>query len=123
MKYALLLTWLVIPIISFSQQSNADIKKLIEITDNGILENKEISFDDELNSLIIGNLVIPVSKQTYVKRIKKKGHHYVEFSLQEGTAITSTANPDLRRAWLLLQFKSRAPAKDFIKQFKNVAER
>lgn len=122
MKSALLLICMLIPIASFSQQSNADIQKLLQVTNEGIMDHKDIGFDERENNLIISDLIIPVSKETLVKRIKHKGHHSVEFSLQEGTAITSTANSDFRKAWLILEFKSRAQAKDFIKHFKNISK-
>lgn len=122
MKIVTLLIFILIPLVSFSQQKDNDADKLLEVTKNGIIGAKKIEYDEQAKNLIIDDLIIPVTAQTHLKRKKHQGNHSVEFSLQQGTVIESKTNPDLRRAWMMLEFKSKRAGKDFIKHFKNISK-
>ena len=112
MKLLISLFLLTITIAAHSQSN--DISELIKITSSGLKEKQNVSYKSETSSLLIGNWVIPVSKNTQVK--KRKGKE-VEFSLQKGTAVTSLEYPELRNAQFILTFNSRKSAKEFINAF------
>lgn len=85
----------------------------------GLTEQHTVAFNEQTNSLQIDEWNIPVSKNTLVKLGKKST---VEFLLQRGTAVTSSNDPQVKKAWFSLSFTSRKSAKAFINAFNQVAE-
>ncbi|WP_441000036.1 hypothetical protein [Fodinibius sp. SL11] len=124
MKYITLtlLIYFFIPGMGLSQQTKNYADNLLEVTKKGIVAEANANFDEHARQLIIGDIIIPVSKTTKVKRRKYQGNQVVEFRLQEGTAITSKDEPNLRKAWFLLEFKSKKSAKSFVKLFKKMTQ-
>jgi hypothetical protein len=118
-KYAVLFL-MVLSIPAFSQVSE-DKTALVHATTVGLAETREIRLADDGKSLIVGEFVIPVSTNTHVKTAKRRAT-WVEFSLQQGTAITSTNDPSWRRASFSLEFKSREAAKKFLAAFQRAAQ-
>jgi hypothetical protein len=72
--------------------------------------------------LQVGEYIIPVSQNTLVKVELENGKYEVGFSLQKGTAVKNTLDPNWKRASLALPFRSRDAAKKFIYQFENLTE-
>jgi hypothetical protein len=104
-------------------QSQPSIDKLIQTTKEGISQKKEVDFDNSTNSLQVGEHLIPVSQNTLVKVELENGKYEVEFSLQKGTTIKNTLDPNWKRASFALPFKSQQAAKDFILLFQEITEK
>jgi hypothetical protein len=118
-KYALLLLmFLSIPAFS---QAPEDQTALVHATTVGLAESKPVRMTDDGKSLIVGEFVIPVSIETHVKPAKRRSA-WVEFSLQQGTAITNSNDPSWRRASFSLEFKSKEAAKKFLAAFQRAAQ-
>ncbi len=94
---------------------------LVEITKQGLTENFEVSYHASPEALQVDHYLIPIAADTHVKFRKAKGSYPVWFALQNGTAITSIHDVNLRRASFELNFKSKQAAKDFIRQFEELA--
>ena len=122
MKSILIVLLSLVSIMSYAQH-DVLISKLILTTNDGLQQQKEVTFDNRSNSLHVGECIIPVSKNTLVNVDFENGHYEVEFSLQKGTAIRSTADSNWRRASFALSFKSRKAAKNFIHSFREVTEK
>ena len=118
-RYAVIFL-MVLGIPAFSQVSE-DKTALVRATTVGLAETREIRLADDGKSLIVGEFVIPVSTNTHVK-IAKRRTTWVEFSLQQGTAIIRTNDPSWRRASFSLEFKSREAAKKFLAAFQRAAQ-
>jgi hypothetical protein len=121
MKSILIILLSLMQITSYAQDDL--INKLIRTTKEGLQQKNEVTFDNQSTSLQVGEWIIPVSKNTLVKVEFENGHYEVEFSLQKGTAIRSTSDPNWRRASFALPFNSRQAAKDFIHLFQKITER
>jgi hypothetical protein len=118
-KYAVLfLMFLSIPAFP---QATGDQPALVQAATVGLAESREVRLADDGMSLVVGEFVIPVSSQTHVKPAKRKAT-VVEFSLQQGTAITNTNDPSWKRAFFSLEFKSRDEAKKFVEAFRKAAQ-
>jgi hypothetical protein len=107
---------------SFAQHNDL-IDKLIVTTKEGLYQNKEVTFDNQSATLQIGEWLIPVSKNTLVKIEFENGFYEIEFSLQKGTAIGTTADLNWKRASFALPFNSRQAAKNFIHLFEEITEK
>ncbi len=119
MKKAFLLSlFLLLPLVSFSQQS-ADF--LVKVTENGLLKKQEVGYDSNTNTLTIGDYLIPVNKNTLVKLKKAKKAAEVEFNLQKGTAIRKKSDENFKNAWYAVEFTSKKSANEFIKAFRKMA--
>jgi hypothetical protein len=112
MKLLISLFLITISLTAYSQSD--DISDLVKITSSGLAEKQNVSYDSETSSLVVGSWIIPVSSNTFVKI--SKGNQ-VEFSLQKGTAVTSSEDSQLRKASFTLTFNSRKSAKEFINAF------
>jgi hypothetical protein len=122
MKKLLVITFLLAQFMSYGQtQSSVD--KLIQSAKDGLSQKKEVAFDNSTNSLQVGEYIIPVSQNTLVKVEVENGKYEVEFSLQKGTAVKNTLDPNWKRASFALPFKSRQAAKNFIHLFQEITER
>ena len=109
--------------ITSNAQNDDLINKLILTTKEGLQQKKEVTFDNQSTSLQVGEWIIPVSKNTLVKIEFENGYHEVEFNLQKGTVVRSTADSNWRRASFALSFKSRKAAKNFIHLFREITEK
>ncbi|MFM9838328.1 MAG: hypothetical protein ACKVOQ_08700 [Cyclobacteriaceae bacterium] len=122
MKKILTIAFLLAQFVCYSQlQSSVD--KLIQTTKAGIFQKKEITFDNSTNSLQVGEYIIPISQNTLVKVELENGKYEVEFSLQKGTTVKNTLDPNWKRASFALPFKSQQAAKNFINIFEELTER
>ncbi len=122
MKSILVVLLLLLRITSYAQNDDL-IGKLIVTAKEGLQQKKEVTFDNQSNSLRIGEWIIPVSKNTLVKIEFENSYYEVEFSLQKGTAIRSTADSNWRRASFALSFKSQEAAKNFAHLFQEITEK
>jgi hypothetical protein len=105
---------------AFSQVSENH-TALVQATTVGLADGSEVRLSEDAKSLIVGQYVIPVSADTHVKAAKRKSSR-VEFSLQRGTAITSTTDSSWRRASFSLEFKSKEAAKKFVDAFRKAVQ-
>jgi hypothetical protein len=122
MKKLLTIIFLLVQFVCYGQ-SPSSIDKLIQTTKDGLSQKKEVTFDNSSNSLQVGEYIIPVSQNTLVKVEAENGKYEVEFSLQKGTAVKNTLDPNWKRASFALPFKSRQAAKNFINIFEELTER
>lgn len=106
-----------------AQTTTNPIDQLIQVTKNGLQQPKEVSFDNQIYCLKVGEWIIPVSKNTLTKIEVEKDQYEVEFSLQKGTEVTSSADLNWKRASFALPFKSKQAAKNFIAHFKELTEK
>ena len=118
--FVFLVAW---TISGLAQTTTNPIDQLIQVTKKGLQQPKEVSFDNQIYCLKVGEWIIPVSKNTLTKIEEEKGQYEVEFSLQKGTAVKSSADPDWKRASFVLTFKSKQAAKNFIAHFKELTEK
>jgi hypothetical protein len=107
---------------SHAQSHNEAIAELLESTHNGLSTRQKVTYDKESSTLHINDWIIPLEHTTHVQTVLREGHWHVDFLLQEGTAITSGADPAIKKAWLSLSFKSVFSAKDFVRKFKNTTD-
>ena len=121
MKY-LIAIFVFAPLVALSQQATHTFQELVHSTRVGILHEKTVDYNAEIGRLIIGNLAIPVSIDTHLKYKKTQGNHFVEFALQNGTAITDINDSNFKKAWLQLAFMSKKSAKKFVQIFKQAAK-
>jgi hypothetical protein len=102
----------------FAQQNKFN--DLVQVTKEGLKETKEVSYHISLAVLQVDHYLIPISPNTHVKFRKEKKNYSVWFSLQNGSAVTSTTDAQWRRASFELTFKSKQAARDFIRLFEDV---
>jgi hypothetical protein len=122
MKKFLIILFLVLPIIGKAQKEASSIEDLIQTTKDGLAQKKEVTFNNQANTLQIGEYIIPLSKNTVVKVEFESKTFKVEFSLQKGTVIRSSVDPTWKRASFALPFKSRQAAKKFTHLFDELTE-
>jgi hypothetical protein len=122
MKKLLAITFLSLQFVCYGQ-SQSSVDNLIQTTKDGLSQKKEVAFDNSTNSLQVGEYIIPVSQNTLVKVELENGKYEVEFSLQKGTTVKNTLDPNWKRASFALPFKSQQAAKDFISLFQDITER
>jgi 2-phospho-L-lactate transferase/gluconeogenesis factor (CofD/UPF0052 family) len=122
MKGILIIPLFFMLIVSYAQNDDP-INKLIQTAKEGISQKKEVAFDNSTNGLQVGEYIIPVSQNTLVKVEVENGKYEVEFSLQKGTTVKNTLDPNWKRASFALSFKSQKAAKDFIRLFQDVIEK
>jgi hypothetical protein len=122
MKNLLTVLFSFMSITSYAQNDDL-INKLILTTKEGLQKKKEVIFDNQATSLHIGEWIVPISRNTLVKVEFENGYYEVEFSLQKGTTIRSTSDPNWRRASFALSFNSQQAAKNFIHLFQEITER
>jgi hypothetical protein len=122
MKRFLPIVFLVLPIIGNAQKEVSPIDELIQVTKDGLSQKKEVVFNNQTNTLQIGEYLIPISKNTVAKVEFENKKYEVEFSLQKGTAIKSNIDPNWKRASLALPFRSQEIAKKFVHLFENLTE-
>lgn len=111
---ALLLTTAVSFCLLAQQENSSD---LVHVTKQGLIESQEVTYHSAPAVLQVDHYLIPISSNTQVKYRKEKGNHLVWFSLQKGTAVTSTKDEQWRRASFQLTFKSKQAALNFIRLF------
>jgi hypothetical protein len=102
----------------FSLQAQSVHDQLVQVAKEGLKDAKEISFRESPAVLQVNEYLIPVSENTNVTVWKEEGNYVVGFALQKGTAVTSTKDPQWRRAAFQLSFVSRQAAQNFVKAFK-----
>ena len=119
MKKMITLVFAVFTSIALPAQQD-DAGNLVQVTKQGLKENKEVSYHTSPAVLQVDHDLIPISPDTHVKFRKEKGDYVVWFALQNGTAVTNTNDAQLRRASFKLSFKSKQAAKDFIRLFEQV---
>lgn len=102
----------------FSLQAQSVHDQLVQVAKEGLKDAKEISFRESPAVLQVNEYLIPVSENTNVTVWKEAGNYVVGFALQKGTAVTSTKDPQWRRAAFQLPFVSRQAAQNFVKAFK-----
>jgi hypothetical protein len=104
----------------FAQQNNSS--ELVQVAKEGLIDVKEVTYHASPAALQVDQYIIPISSNTQVKLQKSKKNYSILFSLQKGTAITSTSDSQWRRASFELTFKSKQAAKDFIRLFETAAK-
>lgn len=102
----------------FSLQAQSVHDQLVQVAKEGVKDAKEISFRESPAVLQLNEYLIPVSENTNVTVWKEEGNYVVGFALQKGTAVTSSKDPQWRRAAFQLPFVSRQAAQNFVKAFK-----
>lgn len=102
----------------FAQENK--LNELVQVTRQGLKETKEVSYHNSPAVLQVDHYLIPISPDTHVKFRKEKKNYAVWFSLQNGTAVTSTTDAQWRRASFELTFKSKRAARNFIRLFEDV---
>lgn len=112
---------LIVLIVSCGLYGQSANDKLIQFAKEGIKDAKEISYSASPSILHVDEYLIPVAESTNVTVGKEKGTYFVWFALQNGTAVTSTKDPQWRRASFQLTFKSKQGAQNFAKAFKKAA--
>lgn len=108
--------------LAYGQENSTDIDSLVKIASSGLTEKQIVTFAKETSSLSIGPWKIPVSKNTYVKFLRQKRKFEVEFSLQNGTAVTSAEDAKVKKAWFTLAFNSKQSAKEFVRLFNKISK-
>jgi hypothetical protein len=122
MKKLVTITFLLTQFFGYGQ-SQSSVENLIQTTKEGLSQKKEVTFDNSTNSLQVGEYIIPVSQNTLVKVEVENGKYEVEFSLQKGTTVKNTLDPNWKRASFTLPFKSQHTAKNFVNIFEELTER
>lgn len=122
MKKLKLFVLLFLPAIAFAQTGTDTIDKMLLAAKEGLQQPKEVTYDNQTNSLKVGDWIIPISENTHVKVEFEKGVYEVEFSMQKGTAVTNTKDVNWRRASFALPFKSKQSAKKFTSLFQELTE-
>jgi hypothetical protein len=103
--------------ISYAQTSQP-VQRLLKVAKEELVAKVDVKVDESNKQLVIDTLAIPMSGYSHVEAVKKNGRYYVEFKLQNNSAITSTNDPTLRKAWHRLEFKSRKSANEFVAAFR-----
>ncbi len=122
MKKLKLIIPLFFSLTGFVQSGTKTLDNLIATTKEGLQQVQEVAYDNQTNSLKVGDWIIPISENTHVKVELKKSVFEVEFSLQKGTAVTSAKDAKWRRASFALSFKSKQSAKKFTSLFQELTE-
>jgi hypothetical protein len=122
MKRFLAIMFLVLPIIGKAQKDASSIDELIQVTKYGLSQKKEVVFNNQTNTLQIGEYLIPISKNTVAKVEFENKKYEVELFMQKGTTIKSNIDPNWKRASLALPLRSREAARKFVHLFESLTE-
>ncbi|MBY0434310.1 MAG: hypothetical protein K2U26_09390 [Cyclobacteriaceae bacterium] len=107
----------------FAQSATKTLDNLIATTKEGLQQAQEVVYDNQANSLKVGNWIIPLSQNTLTKVESENGQYEVEFSLQKGTAVTSATDANWKRASFALSLKSQELAEKFSSLFHELTEK
>jgi asparagine synthetase A len=121
MKTLLLFVFFFVAVSSMAQDDST-LSKLKSVYVNQVAweEAGDLNYDQNTKEITVKNFKIPVTGNTRLN-FDKKGNKVI-FALQNNTSITDVTDPEFRRAYFEIPFKTKDGAVSFITYFNKLKE-